>query len=307
MFVYLKCKTKLTAANHLKPLNSDQGLEAWRVLRKELLGIDGPRQEEEFNAIADLPKLKLAEMSRFDNLYVRWESKLKKHELVNREYFIRKFRKRQIVYKSLPDEFQKYVDAEVAKGQLQTYEEFIEFIKKMSQHNRFKSMPAPRPLSANLVVETPEPPTYTHEDWVAYIHSDEGWAAYQSGEAVDDGALREVLSLVGGGKSKGKGFRGKGSWQGNEGGGSWGDSKGGKGKGKATKGSKGGSKGGEKGKGAFQGNCHNCGNYGHRAADCPEPRHQNGVKYVSDYYQPHNPLVFMVTNLEDSHVDYRNP
>ena len=28
---------------------------------------------------------------------------------------------------------------------------------------------------------------------------------------------------------------------------------------------------------------------------------------MSDYYQPHNPLVFMVTNLEDSHVDYRNP
>ena len=121
-FVYLRCKTKLTAANHLKPLNSDQGLEAWRVLRKELLGIDGPRQEEEFNAIADLPKLKLAEMSRFDNLYVRWESELKKHELVNREYVIGKFKK-QIVYKSLPDEFQKYVDAEVAKGQLQSYEE----------------------------------------------------------------------------------------------------------------------------------------------------------------------------------------
>mgnify|MGYP000445074742 CR=1 FL=1 len=116
-----------------------------------------------------------------------------------------------------------------------------------------------------------------------------------------------MLGLVGGGKSKGKGFRGKGSWQWNKGGGGWSDSKGGKGKGKATKGSKGGSKGGEKGKGAFQGNCHNRGNYGHRAADCPEPRHQNGVKYVSDYYQPHNPLVFMVTNLEDSHVDYRHP
>ena len=70
--------------------------------------------------------MKLSEISRFDNLYVRWESELKRHEAVNREYFIGKYRKRQIGYKSLPDEFQKSVDAEVAKGQLQTYEEFIE-------------------------------------------------------------------------------------------------------------------------------------------------------------------------------------
>ena len=62
MYVFLRCKTKLAAANHMKPLSSDRGLEAWRVLRKELMGMDGPRQEEEFNAIADLPKLKLSDM-----------------------------------------------------------------------------------------------------------------------------------------------------------------------------------------------------------------------------------------------------
>ena len=55
------------------------------------MGMDGPRQEEKFNATADLTQLKLSDMRKFDNLYVRWESELKKHESVNREYFIGKF------------------------------------------------------------------------------------------------------------------------------------------------------------------------------------------------------------------------
>ena len=52
----------------MKPISPERGLEAWRILKKELMGRDGPRQEEEFNAIADLPKLKPADMQRFDNL-----------------------------------------------------------------------------------------------------------------------------------------------------------------------------------------------------------------------------------------------
>ena len=121
MYVLLKCKTELTAGNHLKPISSEKGLEAWRILKKDMMGRDGPRQEEKFNAIADLPKLKPADMSRFDNLYVRWEAELKKHDAISKEYFIGKYRKRQIVYRSLPDEIQKSVDAEVAKQQLQPY------------------------------------------------------------------------------------------------------------------------------------------------------------------------------------------
>ena len=38
-----------------------------------MLGIDGSRQEEECNAIADLPKLILPEISGFDKFYVRWK------------------------------------------------------------------------------------------------------------------------------------------------------------------------------------------------------------------------------------------
>lgn len=45
---------------------------------------------------------------------------------------------------------------------------------------------------------------------MAYISTDERWAAYQGGEEVDNGALREVLGLVGngkGGEEKEKGTR----------------------------------------------------------------------------------------------------
>ena len=126
-------------------------------------------------------------MSKFESLYIRWEAELKRHEAVNREYFIGKFRKRQIVYKAMPDDVQKSVDMEVAKGALQTYEDFIEFPKCISKSNKYKHMPPPKQLSANLVAEEPTPPDYTHDDWVAFIGSDEGWYSYQSGEEVDPG------------------------------------------------------------------------------------------------------------------------
>ena len=93
------------------------------------MGRDEPGQEEELNAIADLPKLKLAELNNVDNLFVRWESEIRRHEAVSREYFIGKFRRRQIVYKSLPGKIQKPVDIEVGKNQHQTYAEFVDFVK----------------------------------------------------------------------------------------------------------------------------------------------------------------------------------
>ena len=194
LFVMLKCKTELAAGNHLKPISSERGLEAWRILKKELMGRDGPRQEEEFNAIADLPKLKPADMQRFDNLYVRWEAELKKHEAISREYFIGKFRKRQIVYRSLPDEIQKAVDAEVAKNQLQSYEEFIDFVKALAKSARFKNRLAPKPLTANMVTETPNAPDYSTEDWIAYLCTDEGWNSYEAGEEAPQEAIRHLFT-----------------------------------------------------------------------------------------------------------------
>ena len=38
------------------------------ILKKEIMARDGPRQEQEFKAIADLPKLKPADVQIFDNI-----------------------------------------------------------------------------------------------------------------------------------------------------------------------------------------------------------------------------------------------
>ena len=57
MYVFLECKTKMTATNYLNTLSSERGLEGWRILRKDLMRVDGPRQEEEFNAIAGPPTI----------------------------------------------------------------------------------------------------------------------------------------------------------------------------------------------------------------------------------------------------------
>ena len=64
-------------------------------------------------------------MTHFENLFVRWEAQLRKHEAISREYFIGKYRKRPIVYKSLPDEIRKSVDVEVGKNQFQNYENLL--------------------------------------------------------------------------------------------------------------------------------------------------------------------------------------
>ena len=163
-------------------------------------------------------------------------------------------------------------------------------------------MPAPKPLSANLVADEPLAPEYSREEWVAYLITDEGWNAYQVGEEVPPDALREVLTLVPS-KGKGKGFGKKGD-----------SSKGNKGKGKLGKGSKGSGKSGfgKNNSSQFNGNCHNCGAYGHRAADCTQPKGKGGAYLMEDQYNygasgNSNYCAFMVTTQEDSQVDYKNP
>ena len=59
------------------------------------------------------------------------------------------------------------------------------------------------------MAEEQEAPAYNHDDWIAYLNTDEGWNSYQAGESVPPDALREVLTLVPN-KGKGKGFGKKG-------------------------------------------------------------------------------------------------
>ena len=55
MYVLLNCKTELTAGNHLKPISSERGLEAWRILKKEMMGRDGPGKRRNLMRLPTCP------------------------------------------------------------------------------------------------------------------------------------------------------------------------------------------------------------------------------------------------------------
>ena len=124
-----------------------------------------------------------------------------------------------------------------------------------------------------------------------------------------------MLTLVGGNdKGKGKGGfgkQGKSYGKGSYAKGGFGKDKG-AGKGKGGFGGKGGKSYG-KGKGdmyPFQGNCHNCDEWGHRAAQCPKPKKERGYRSVSEnpgYQGQGNAYcAFMITSPQDTNVDYQN-
>ena len=280
----------------MKPLQSTDGLEAWRLIRINLSKKDGQRSQAEYDVLTALPKLKSSDMLGLSNLLVRWEAELTRFEVIDVGYALGKFQRRNIIYRALPDEIQRDVDKEVAKGQLGTYEEFMIFIKNMSASSRYRAAKPPQPLSANLVTDAPQE-DYTTSDWIAWLETDEGWGAFESGyESPPEEALKATLCTLvkGGQKGQGKG------WFKNAGG------KSPKGKGKGKDGGKG------KGK-AFTGNCFNCDETGHRAADCPKPKRERSGKGVRSVEQSPNysPATgkanFMIMSYEDAIVDYRNP
>ena len=55
-----------------------------------------------------------------------------------------------MVYRALPESCQKEIDNEVGKGELTSYDGFMDFVLNMSRHARYKKQSAPKPLSATL-------------------------------------------------------------------------------------------------------------------------------------------------------------
>ena len=216
-------------------------------------------------------------MSNLQTLLRRWESEIDNFQALDAGYALGVFQRRNMVYRALPESCQKEIDNEVGKGELTSYEGFMDFVINMSRHARYKKQSAPKPLSANLVSESPSAvphqpqvdqpqaePIYSVDEWVEWVQGAEGQQAIQNGYELPmipavQNALLAVVKGKGKGGQKGAGYHSKG---------------GDKGKGKGAKGGKGG-----KGKGGFpprpfSGKCHNCDEVGHYARDCPHPRRQ---------------------------------
>ena len=186
-----------------------------------------------------------------------------------------------MVYRDLPESCQKEIDNEVGKGELTSYEGFMDFVIHMSRHARYKKQSAPKPLTANLVSEDQgrssnslgSEPIYSVDEWVEWAQAPEGQQALHDGyELPATPEAQHALLAV----AKGKG---KWSYKGGENRSTKGSDKG-KGKGKGGKG---------KGKNnypprPFTGKCHNCDEVGHYARDCPRPQRQ-GIRTVEDSRQ----------------------
>ena len=88
-------------------------------------------------------------MRDFNTLPAKWASELRKFVAIDPGYALGDFRKRNIVYKALPEDIQKDVDREVGKGQLLSYQEFMDYVRTIAANYRFRSIPAAKPLTAN--------------------------------------------------------------------------------------------------------------------------------------------------------------
>ena len=89
---------------------------------------EGPRLQDEYEASTTLPKVKESEMSGLQSLLRRWESEIDKFQALDAGYALGVFQRRNMVYRALPESCQREIDNEVGKGELSSYEGFMDFV-----------------------------------------------------------------------------------------------------------------------------------------------------------------------------------
>ena len=120
-------------------------------------------------------------------------------------------RKRQIIYKALPEEVKLVVDNMTSMGQLILYPEFLNFVKATAGCSRYSGWKVPQPLTAMVQVQ-PTPVCFTnpaeqslgdwtHDGWVAWLQTDEAQDDISAGTITDPVGVQALCTLV---KGKGK-------------------------------------------------------------------------------------------------------
>ena len=116
-----------------------------------------------------------------------------------------------MVCRALPESRQKEIDNEVGKGELSSYECFMDFVINMSRHARYKKQSAPKPLTANLVSQEPgsyreaaaSQPIYSIDEWVEWVQAPESqWALQEGYEFPKTPETQQAILAVAKGKGK---------------------------------------------------------------------------------------------------------
>ena len=135
-------------------------------------------------------------MGNLVSLFRLWESEINKCEALDKGYSMGIFQCRNLVYRALPEAVQKDVDKEVAKGELFTYESFMDFIRNLFRSARYQKQAAPRPLTANIVEDHPGPmtPTWQSESPSDNVFSVDEWSEWLQGDERQQ-AIQEGVDL----------------------------------------------------------------------------------------------------------------
>ena len=99
-------------------LQSHEGLEAWRKIRKSLAWKDAQRLEDEYSVCTKLTPIAMADLQHFNTMLTNWESEIKRFERIDAAYPIGKYQRMSIIMSALPKNIQDIIRSEKAKGQL---------------------------------------------------------------------------------------------------------------------------------------------------------------------------------------------
>ena len=78
-------------------------------------------------------------MPNFVTLIAKWESELKRFEILDPAYAVGHFQWKNIIYRVMPSEIMKDIGTEKAKGAITDYPSMMEFIKQLSLSRRVAS------------------------------------------------------------------------------------------------------------------------------------------------------------------------
>ena len=198
------------AWSHAKPAKQGNGLEAWRLVHRNIT-MQGPQQVQlEYSYLLEpAGPSKNGDIAQWIS---EWEDRASKLSLVSPVHAYPDELRRNIFYEAMPKDVQSQVDAERRKSQLLTHSDMRRWLIALGTQASLAVSKGPPPLLLNNVNEEadiaapPPPPPYSYADWQEYAKSE---------EAADIlAALAKGKGFKGGKGDKGKGFQMKGQFQG---------------------------------------------------------------------------------------------